>query len=174
MILIVNIGIPGSGKSSMSEYIKKQLSLSNISCSICNADFYHIIDGKYQWQEKNAFIAHLKNNNRCKKELLKKDVCIYDNTNTNKDDFRSIVFYARKYNAKVLAVLFLPKEVESHFNQGTHNVSIEKLKGYRDAIDTIDTTVFDNVYKIDCNDSFEKNSKIYDTIIEDIKNLKEE
>ncbi len=173
MILIVNLGIPGSGKSSMSEYLKSQLSLLNISCEICSADNYHIINGKYQWEAKNAFIAHLKNISFCKNRLLDTDVCIFDNTNTNKNDFKEIVLYAKKYNSKILGVKFNHSNLRSHLNQQKHGVPIDKLENFANKIKNVDTTMFDYVYNIDCSNSFEENKSKYNIIVNDIKDLME-
>ena len=113
--VIINVGLPGSGKSTYAiEYIQKNKNLNSI---ICSADDYFInSSGKYVYVPSKIKNAH----DDCKKKFVDAlhdpniDVIIVDNTNLQKMHRDWYVNKARENGVKVKIVL--AKDFEKFLN----------------------------------------------------------
>lgn len=123
-------GLPGSGKSTKAlELVDGKIA------SICCADDYHMVDGKYDWQPRNVAYAHKqcldKANELC---LLGYPKVAVANTNILISHMVPYFRIAKKYMYDV--ILVLPDvpwawDVQELFNRNVHSVpfdTIERMK----------------------------------------------
>ena len=114
-IIIILRGISGCGKTSLAELlVNKEF--------ICTADDYHIKNGKYEWKQENANLAHLKCQKKCE-NLMKASApkIIIANTSSTEKELKPYYDLAYKYNYKVFCAI-----VENrHSGKNIHNVPQE-------------------------------------------------
>lgn len=164
-ILLINMGIPGSGKSSMSNYIKSKLTSHGLVCRICSADNYQTINGIYQWKANRVGFAHHQAKEECFNAILANEIAIYDNTNTKNKDFSEVLAFAKEHNVYVIGIRFIPSDFKKHFLRQKHSVPIEKLKQFAENLKNINISQFDKFYQINSSLPFEDNLLTYDKII---------
>ena len=102
--ILIMIGFPASGKSSVSKHIKRK----NIDCdySIINRD-----------EEKTM----QKCEKKCEEEIIKGKSVIIDNTNPSKESRKRFIAIAKKYNYKIRAVYMQTStELSMHNNLYRH------------------------------------------------------
>lgn len=121
--IYVMMGIPGGGKST---WIR-----NNVPCDavICSADhFFEDKQGNYNWNPKQATIAHIV----CMKKYLNAldnpavQHIVVDNTNTTKSTMRNYVLEANKrgYPVNIVAILADPHIAAS---RNVHDVPAETI-----------------------------------------------
>jgi len=113
--VIINRGIPGSGKSTIARQIKDSLSVYNYNVAIHSTDDYFIKNGKYTFTVKKAGVNHKKNQNAFLADLRAGvDIVICDNTNISPDQTSFYTQAAREYGYFVTYLSFHPRDLESH------------------------------------------------------------
>jgi predicted kinase len=137
-IVIVMRGIPGSGKSKLSEIF------ASMGALICSTDSYHIdkITGEYKFDRENLGHYHQCNYEQfCKYIDEDKGMIIVDNTNFKPSLYRDYVEYAKENNYKVITFTFKPHaDIEFHMKRNIHNVPIDTLKHmHKVMLDNLDT-----------------------------------
>lgn len=168
-ILVINMGIPGSGKTTMSNYIKNKLNDLNIPCKICSADNYQMVDGEYQWNINKVGYAHQMAIEDCYKAMNSNEVAIYDNTNTKKSDFSKLLKIVKEnYDIYIIGIVFIPSSIENHYTRQIHSVPIETILKMYDNLNNLEPDQFDKLYKIYCDNTIEDNKLVYDKIIDKI------
>lgn len=138
--VIILRGLPGSGKSTLSDKIVKSLGEKGIKVDIFSTDNYHIDpDGVYRFkidkigdfhkENKKAFLAWVQNETESRKKLLiTPSVAIVDNTNLTEGE---IAFYYDTAEIHGLSVaihtVFCPPDVA--FARNIHGIP-ETTFGY--------------------------------------------
>ena len=120
--MIILRGLPGSGKSTVAEYIV-QLN----GAVICCADDYFMKDGEYKWNPALLGSAHNWCKNLCEGAMKNGENVIVANTNTTDSELKPYLDMSTKYGYRVFSMI-----VENrHGNSNIHNVpsdSLDKMK----------------------------------------------
>lgn len=124
--LIILRGLPGSGKSTIVNYIS-----SIYKCSSCSADDYFVVGEKYIFDKLKLNDAH----EACytKAELCmmnNNDIIFIDNTNVTKKEYNKYIFLASKYNynVNILEIFCKNRDVAVKFAlRNSHEVSINDI-----------------------------------------------
>jgi len=132
--VIINRGIPASGKSSFAKEIVDTLSQKGLSAVRCSTDDFFMVDGEYRFDVRKLREYHLKNQNRFKQALKDEiDLVICDNTNI--EPWEANVYYelAKENNYRVILMDFEPRKLSSHIkaqsNEGyRHNIPSDILE----------------------------------------------
>lgn len=144
-------GLPGSGKSSTSNYLTENLG----NCIICSADDYFYKDGIYSWDENKLDFAHeycFDNVLQCIKD--KKNV-IVDNTNIKLKEFTKYIDLAKTYNYNyiVLEIYCKNKEQSILFSKRSlHSVPIQDVLKMYDRWEKFDDSILLEPYSKNNND----------------------
>ncbi|ATZ80229.1 putative tRNA ligase/uridine kinase [Bodo saltans virus] len=142
-LIIIMRGISGCGKTTFTNLLYKSQKEGNVS--ICSADHYFTIIGKYNKDLTN--IAH----DYCKDEFntaikLKTNIIIIDNTNIMKKHFEYYINTAKNLNKDIIIIELNTYEIADEFNlRNVHNVSLSKIKLMKRNFEMIDN---DNVMRI--------------------------
>jgi len=113
--VIINRGIPASGKSSFAKEIVAGFKEKGLSALSCSADSYFIVDGEYRFDPSKLREYHIKNQNRFKEALKNStDLVICDNTNI--EPWEANVYYemAKEHDYFVILMDFESRELQSH------------------------------------------------------------
>jgi len=135
--VILNRGIPASGKSTITKNIVLTLQEVGISAISHSTDDFFMLNGDYCFDVSKLREYHIKNQNDFKSSLKNNiEVVICDNTNI--EPWEAKVYYdlAVKYKYKVILIDFEARDLESHLkmqnNDGyKHNIAIEVLENMR-------------------------------------------
>ena len=102
-MLILMRGLPGSGKSTEAQQLAiKHVQAGGSSVAICSTDSYHMVDGKYVFQEDKLGLYHTLNQNRVYRHMeLDTELIIVDNTNIKRRDMRHYLVSAEKFGYEV-------------------------------------------------------------------------
>lgn len=122
-ITIIMIGLPGTGKSSVSHKLKSDLESNKISCDIFNTDEYFMVNGQYCFDQTKLGIYHAKNFEAFKSS--KAQVRIVDNTNLSQKDYAQYCTSAIGNVHIFLCTKLAPLSVLMQRNK--HNVPIKVL-----------------------------------------------
>lgn len=127
-IAIILRGVSGCGKSTVAEYFA-WLNSGDIGdefpSEICTADDYFMSDGRYKFDPKDLFAAHLHCFNKFKKAINDNfPLVIQANTNTKEKDFQHYIDYAEQHGYTVFVLV-----VENrHGGRDKHKVPEESLQ----------------------------------------------
>lgn len=111
MIYILR-GLPGSGKSTLARQYP--------DATVCSADHYHMVDGVYRYDVKNAAAAH----NACFQKFLKcvgYEMVIVDNTNISAHELAPYVAVAKAYDVP-WEIILVNSDLATCLGRNTHNV----------------------------------------------------
>lgn len=116
--LILLRGLPGSGKSTVAEYI----SFLN-KAVICEADRFFIKDGVYQFDRNKLGLAHKWCQSECKNAMTNSQNVIVSNTSTTESEIKPYIQMAEEYGYTVISLV-----VENrHGGINQHGVPEESL-----------------------------------------------
>lgn len=140
--ILIMRGLPGSGKSTLTREICKQLFPHGVQSLVCSADnFFTDEEGNYNFDITKLSEAHdacfasfiefceLVNWFRKEKDAEMRDVCIVDNTNLSLFELSPYIMYARQAKIPVHIVeMWTPdgmdrrQHIELCFSRQTHGV----------------------------------------------------
>lgn len=136
-LVIINRGVPGSGKTFALKYIKDVLDKnsidSNYNLSIHSTDAYFMQDDKYVFDATKLSVYHQKNIEDFERSLTNK-ICVVvcDNTNLLPWQTENYTSIARKYNYKILFINYEPKSLDElrqiQKSEKSHHVPDELLE----------------------------------------------
>lgn len=134
--LILLRGIPGSGKSTVAELLadmgvspiyesREGYKFRGRPVSICTADDYFMVDGKYKFDGDKLGIAHKVCKNKCESAMKANDErVIVANTLTTEKEIKPYFELAEKYGYMVISLI-----VENyHGGKNVHNVPEKAIK----------------------------------------------
>ncbi len=136
--VIINRGIPASGKSSFAKEIVSKLSQKGLSAISCSTDDYFMVDGVYRFDAERLREYHLKNQNRFKQALKEDfDVVICDNTNIEPWEARPYYDMAKEFEYNVILMDFGSRDIQSHIKAQSnedykHNIPEDTLINMQD------------------------------------------
>lgn len=127
--VVICRGIPGSGKSTFVDILKKCCRRYNITTSVHSTDSKFIIDGVYTFDVKLLSTYHNQNFEEFKTSVLNnKEVIVVDNTNINTYESDKYIVEAVKFGYEIVSVFFVPDEITKHFSRQIHNVPLQNLE----------------------------------------------
>jgi len=135
--VIINRAVPGSGKTTMTKCIIKELEKHSITYAIHSTDEYFMVGNRYMFDITKLNQYHQYNLDEFIKSLKKEiEVVICDNTNIAPWQSEPYSNAARKYNYQILCITLSPRELEKHIQSqqitpekpDAHGVSEEILK----------------------------------------------
>ena len=137
--VIINRGIPASGKSTISKNIVSTLQKSGISAVSHSTDDFFMVDGEYMFDASKLREYHLKNQEDFEQSIQDGvEVVICDNTNI--EPWEAKVYYnlAKRYKYKVILIDFEPRDIESHYQAQSnedykHNIPSDILESMESA-----------------------------------------
>jgi len=110
--VIINKGIPTSGKSTFAKEITKTLNENGLSSIICSTDDLFMIDDKYKFDITKLRENHLKNQEKFLEALSNDiDLIIVDNTNLEPWEAKPYYMFAKKFDYKVILIDFEPRDL---------------------------------------------------------------
>jgi len=113
--VIINRAVPGSGKTTITNCIVKELKNNNIGVIVHSTDDYFMKDNKYIFDLEKLNYYHNKNFLSFKKSIENDiDVIICDNTNIAPWQTEPYTKIARENGYKVLILSLDPRELEKH------------------------------------------------------------
>ncbi len=164
--VIINRGIPASGKSSFAKEIVDTLSQKGLSAVRCSTDDFFIVDGEYRFDETKLREYHLKNQNRFKQALKDEiDLVICDNTNIEPWEANTYYELAKENNYCVILMDFEARDLPSHIDAQSnddymHNIPSgileNMLNSYQNYKELIDKYSYPKSYHI--KQEYNKNS----------------
>ena len=167
-IVIINRGVPGSGKSTLTSNLVERSIFYNYSIKVHSTDDLCMVDGKYQFDFKLAGERHKQNFiNFCESINNNTNIVISDNTNTKTRDYSHYVTYAEEYDYTVIEVLFTPDSVENHMKRNTHNVPEATIQAMINNLNNNNISIADIQYIVDFNDF----KASIDNVVENILSL---
>ena len=142
--VIINRGIPASGKSSFAKEIISTCESKGLKATSHSTDDFFMVDGEYRFDEAKLREYHLKNQDAFFKSLESGvDLVICDNTNI--EPWEAKVYYnmAREFNYKIILMNFKPRDLEEHFKDQNneeykHNIPKDILKSMLDRYNSYD------------------------------------
>lgn len=129
-LVIIPIGLPGSGKSTFTKMVKDS---SGYRVDVHSTDeFFVDKNGKYNFDPSKLGRYHKQNLENFKKSLLKRTpVIIVDNTNLRARDRNKYANEAKKAGYEVQMVVigeFTDEAAKIYAKRNKHGVSLEKIK----------------------------------------------
>ena len=135
--VIINRAVPGSGKTTITKCIIKELEKHKIKVALHSTDEYFMNEGRYEFDTKKLELYHKQNLDDFKASLEKGcDVAICDNTNLAPWQSEPYTNLARKHGYQIIFITLDPRELEKHVEAqkitdekpDAHGVSQEVLK----------------------------------------------
>ncbi len=131
--VILTRGLPGSGKSYLTEELKKYYEKSKFSVVVCSADSYFIgSDGVYRFDATKLGRAHQQCKDGFVQALLNtKNIVIVDNTNLTIGERKFYIDKAHeyRYNCEVVEPQTPWKlDIDELVKRNVHNVPLESLQ----------------------------------------------
>ena len=132
--VIINRGIPASGKSTFTKEIVNTFEKNGLSAISCSTDNFFMIDGKYHFDASKLRKYHIKNQELFKSSLQNNlDLVICDNTNIEPWEAKPYYEMAKEYKYDVILMNFSPRDIVKHFAIQTqddnyqHTIPLDKL-----------------------------------------------
>jgi predicted kinase len=123
--VIINRAVPGSGKTTITNYIVDELKRNNLSVSVHSTDEYFMVGNKYIFDLEKLGEYHNKNLESFKKSILDDtNVVICDNTNIAPWQAEPYTKLAREYNYNIIFISLNPRELDKHI--ASQKVTAEK------------------------------------------------
>ncbi|MFY4758168.1 nucleoside-triphosphatase [Aliarcobacter butzleri] len=113
--VIINRAVPGSGKTTITNCILKELKNINLNVAIHSTDEYFMIGNRYMFDIEKLPEYHKENLASFKNSLLNSiDVVICDNINLEPWQTEPYTKLAREFNYNVIIITLDPRELEKH------------------------------------------------------------
>ena len=156
-IVIINRGIPASGKSTLANYIKLQG--INISVDIHSTDSFFMKSDRYIFEIDKLAQYHKQNLENFRKSILNdRDIIICDNTNIEPWEAKPYYEIAKDFGYKVVLITFKPRDIKDISRDNSKNIPQDIINDMMKKYYSIDSI---------------QQSLISDTIIE-VDNIKNE
>lgn len=135
--IIINRAVPGSGKTTITNSIKKALTKNSISFAIHSTDEFFMVESRYVFDISKLDEFHALNLKDFKNSIENSfDVIICDNTNIAPWQSEPYTNLARKHNYQIIIITLDPRELEKHLasqqitpeKPDAHNVPESVLK----------------------------------------------
>ena len=116
-IAIINRAVPGSGKTTLTKNIVKELKNNNLDVVIHSTDEYFMENGKYMFDINKLEEYHKKNFQQFTNSIKQGvDVVICDNTNIAPWQTEPYTKIARENGYKVIIFTLNPRELQKHID----------------------------------------------------------
>ena len=132
--VIINRGIPASGKSTFTKNIIQTVCNVGLSAIKCSTDDFFMVDGKYRFDPTKLRKHHILNQQKFK-TALEQDTYLVICDNTNIEPWEANIYYqlAKEYNYEVILMNFEPRDIASHLQAQVngdyeHNIPKEVLE----------------------------------------------
>jgi len=167
--VIINRGIPASGKSTFAKIISDTLQKVGISSIIHSTDNFFIVEDKFIFDSNKLQEYHLKNQNNFFNSLKEKyDVVICDNTNIEPWEIKPYFNMAKEFDYKVLLLNFSLRDINEHIqNSKNKNIPPEVIKNFYEKFESINIDVKnyeDKIYDIKIDIKSEDFKKVKNNI----------
>ena len=134
-VAVISRGIPGSGKSTFNRMLKSVSEARGFNIAIHSTDDFHMVDGKYVFQMDKLAWFHKRNYTAFSKSISDGvDVVVVDNTNLKAKEYKNYVAVATNFGYPVVAVRFIPDEIEKHFARQAHGVPFDRLVAMKESL----------------------------------------
>ena len=134
-LAVISRGIPGSGKSTFNKIFSEVCREAGYNISIHSTDDYHMVDGKYVFQMDKLAWFHKRNHTAfCKSLSDGVNVVVVDNTNLKAKEYKNYSESAIDAGYPVIAVRFIPDDVEKHFARQAHGVPLDRLVAMKESL----------------------------------------
>lgn len=134
-VAVISRGIPGSGKSTFNRMLKSVSEARGFNIAIHSTDDFHMVDGKYVFQMDKLAWFHKRNYTAFSKSISDGvDVVVVDNTNLKAKEYKDYVAVATNFGYPVVAVRFIPDEIEKHFARQAHGVPFDRLVAMKESL----------------------------------------
>jgi len=139
--VIINRGIPASGKSSIAKEIVSVLCVNGFDAVSCSTDDFFISNGEYHFDETKLREYHLKNQDRFYQALKNGcELVICDNTNLEPWEAKPYYNMAKEFEYKVILMDFKTRKLEDHIAAQTnydykHNIPKEIVQSMYERYD---------------------------------------
>lgn len=146
----INRGIPGSGKSTLTERLRALCSEKNLEMAVHSTDSLLMVNGVYTFVAEKMGYFHKCNyqNFLCSLDDGA-NLVVVDNTNILQKDFMHYVNAAKARGYKVAEVFFHPDSLEKHVARNVHRVPAEAIERmYKRLMDRKDNPFGDFLYEI--------------------------
>ena len=136
-VVIINRAVPGSGKTTLTKSIVKELKSNNLDVAIHSTDEYFMENGRYMFDITKLEEYHKKNLQQFTDSVKQGiDVVICDNTNIAPWQTEPYTKVARENGYKVIIFTLNPRELQKHIDSqkvtpekpDAHGVGEEILK----------------------------------------------
>jgi predicted DNA-binding transcriptional regulator YafY/predicted kinase len=137
--VIINRGIPASGKSTFSKNIVSTLRENGINAISCSTDDFFMSEGKYLFDFTKLREYHLKNQNRFNTALKDNiELVICDNTNIEPWEAKPYYIMAKIYDYKVILIDFKARDISLHYKSQdnddyAHNIPLDILENMKNS-----------------------------------------
>jgi len=116
-VVIINRAVPGSGKTTLTKNIVKELKNNNLDVVIHSTDEYFMENGKYMFDINKLEEYHKKNFQQFTNSIKQGvDVVICDNTNIAPWQTEPYTKIARENGYKVIIFTLNPRELQKHID----------------------------------------------------------
>jgi len=148
-VVVINRGVPGSGKSTFTDILSKTVGQYGKSISIHSTDDKFMVTGQYYFNPEKISSYHRQNQREFHESLSNgTDFVVVNNTNTSYKEYKQYLKSAEEFNAIVTSVVFIPDSLDAHASRNTHNVPIE-------VIEKMIVRLKDNVHTRGCDDMYQ-------------------
>jgi predicted DNA-binding transcriptional regulator YafY/predicted kinase len=133
-IVIINRGIPASGKSSFAKQIVETLIKNGLNAISCSTDDFFMLNGEYMFDASKLRKYHIKNQEKFKNALKDDfDLVICDNTNIEPWEAKPYYELAKEFDYRVVLMDFESRDIEEHFKSQAneeykHHIPFEILQ----------------------------------------------
>ena len=126
---VIPRGIPGSGKSTLTNLLMELASKNNFSFSVHSTDALLYVNGVYTFvPEKMGYMHNLNYQNFQKSVDDGVNLIVVDNTNIMPKDFMRYVDYAKGKGYRIAEARFHPDSLEEHTKRNVHSVPAEAVQ----------------------------------------------
>jgi predicted kinase len=141
--MILMRGIPGSGKSTISQILKNGLE----NCEILSTDDLFGIGENYKYDQNKIKEYHDLNKSKALKACMDGKNIIIDNTNVFNEHLEKYIEYATKYNYQIFEIAVLAKQ-EVAYKRQLHRVPYESHKRMNDNLIKSINDKYNNNYTV--------------------------
>jgi tRNA uridine 5-carbamoylmethylation protein Kti12 len=121
-IVIINRGIPASGKSTFSKKLLSMAKEKKLKAIVCSTDNFFTIHKHYNFDLCNLKTNHELNQKKFMDALKNNfNLVICDNTNIKEWEMEPYINLAKEYNYHTILLDFKPRNLQSHYEAQTND-----------------------------------------------------